>query len=422
MGDLQYVMGLVAQDGSVSREFDTSGSLRGQVLVGLMAANLHIGLGDPQSLDLLDRVADRVNYRIESEDGVDLGFDSERFSDFENHITHLLAADFLSTHYGLTKDLRSRSNLLSLAESLEKRVGWTPATSKAAYLLQSSRISRITGGAPLTKDVQESIREYTQHYTDIIEFSARGGLEGLTTSLSKLSLLIKAAREAGLEVPDELVALWSVHIDYVVNQTRSMPITPENYPSLISSLMALVGAAENNHLEYSKVAADYALELCGSIAKMWRAGDRILFLPANVLNVYPLDPKVTVEEIVTEARKGGRILVTDLRFPTALLILERYVELPRELSSALPLAISKVSVKNGYYQLFEEGSLRSEEFVNRLWRVNFLATYLALQRAPAAQIRNETVDVLLFRHPTFIIVLTLLLSLAFARRAGLLRW
>ncbi|MEM3096533.1 MAG: hypothetical protein QW756_04760 [Nitrososphaerota archaeon] len=417
--DLAYVTGIVESDGSVSASFDPVRSLRSHALVGSMAALLHLGLGDIESLQLLNRVAAQVNGRVEGEDGVDLGFDVSSSSYAENLITHLTVANFLSLHYGLTKDLRSKANMLKLVQSLERRLGWAPPTSKAAFLTLSSRISFMTGGQPLTPDVSEALREYTQHMDDIINYSA-GGYIGLTSSLSQLSQLLGAAHEAGLEPPVELVALWAVHIEYVVNASLSLPKNSDSYQDLLRSLASLVDAAENIHLKQSRYAGEQAISLAKSIAAMWRAGDRILLLPVDAFDVYPLDPLIPGEEIAAVA--GRRIMIADLRFPTLLLKLEQVVGKIQELHDVVSLAMSKVSVRGEYFPLVERGVLPSDEFVNRWWRASLLSTYLALQRAPSIQQRSQTIQFFLNSHPTFMGILSILLALALMYRVGLLRW
>ncbi len=418
--DLKYADGLIGDDGSVAYFFDPEGSLRAQALAGSMVALIHMGLGDPESLELLRRVGDAVNRRVESEDGLDLGFDGGILSDVDNFLTHTAVADFLSEYYGLTGDLRSRSNMLKIMQSLEGKVGWSPQVSKSSLLASSSRISFITGGGPFTEDVAEALNEVSSHFLDVIDFSARS-FEGLTTSLSHLSMLLKASHEAGLEPPTEIVALWSVHIDYVINATESLEITGENYPRLIMAFSALTSAAENIHLSQSRVAGEYAVALAGRVAGLWRSGDRILLLPAGVLDVYVFDPRISAERLLEDVQAGVKIPVVDLRLPTLLVRLESQ-GFETGLDSLISLAISKVSLREGYLQLVERGALPSEEFYSRLQRVILLSTYLAIQRAPAVQQRNQLVQIFLSSHPSFTVFLTLLLAVMVLRRIGLLRW
>ncbi|MCX8201277.1 MAG: hypothetical protein N3H84_04160, partial [Candidatus Caldarchaeum sp.] len=403
--DYVYVSGLITADGGVSPSFDPSGSLRGHVLVGSMIAWIHVGLGDPESLALLNRVAAAVNRRIESEDGVDLLFDSKTVPEAENLITHLLAADFLAVHYGLTKDSRSKANMLKLAESLEKRLGWTPAISRTRYLIQSAHISHVSGGQLNAEDVETVVDEFFQRFMDVVDYSAKG-FDSLTTSLSQLSLLLSVSRKAGVEVPTELVALWTVHIDYVTNTT--IPVSPEKYPTLLRALTSLTYAAENTHLTYSKQAREHAVKMAADIAAMWRAGDRILYLPVEVLDVYPLDPLIPVDRILAEIQRGSKPTMADLRYPTLLLMLGQLGQLPPELSSAISLAIEKTAVKDSYFPVVEKDVFRSDEFVNRWWRISLLSTYLAIQRTPVVQRRNEAINIFLNTHPTFLILLTML--------------
>ncbi|MCS7134027.1 MAG: hypothetical protein NZ921_04440 [Candidatus Caldarchaeum sp.] len=419
--DYVYVSGLITADGGVSPAFDPAGSLRGHVLAGSMIAWIHFGLGDPESLALLNRVAAAVNRRIESEDGVDLFFDSKTIPEAENLVVHLLAADFLAVHYGLTKDSRSKTNMLKLAESLEKRLGWTPITSKARYLVYSSRISYLTGGQPSADDVQKALDDFSQHFMDIVDYSSRS-FDGLTSSLTQLSFLLSAVNRAGLDSPTELAALWTVHIDYVVNSTKNIPVSPGNYPQLLRAHASLTYAAENTHFSHSKYAAENAVSLAKNIAAMWKAGDRILYLPVDVLDLYPLDPLIPVERMLAEIQRQTKPTMADMRFPTLLILLSQLGELPHELSAVLSLAIEKMAIKEGYFPVVERGVFRSEEFVNRWWRISLLSTYLALQRAPAVQRRNEVVEIFVNTHPTFLVLLTMLLATAFLYRTGLLKW
>ncbi|GBC69713.1 hypothetical protein HRbin01_01416 [archaeon HR01] len=415
--DYIYLSSLVGSDGSVVEPYN---SLRSQALVGSMAGWLHIGLGDTESLMLLDKVADAVNSRVEREDGVDLGFDGG-VQDGENLITHLTVADLLSIHYGLTKDPRSRANLLRLLESVEKKIGWTPPTSKAAILARASSLSFLAGGQPLKEDVSEALDEYARRIYDIINYSAVG-YEKLTSSLKQLSLLMEAAREAGLEPPAELVALWSVHVDYVVEATQTLPISSEGYRKLLRGFSSLVDAAANTHLNASKVAAEQAVRTAEAIDGIWRAGDRILYLPVDPLEVYPLDPLTPADRIVADQAAGRTVLMADLRFPILILTLEQAVGERPDLHEAVTLAISRVSVKDGYFPLIERGLIKSEELVNRWLRIQLLSTYLALQRAPSVQQRGETLQLFLGTHPTFLAILTMLLTIAILRRVGALRW
>ncbi|MEM4281573.1 MAG: hypothetical protein QXH32_01600 [Candidatus Caldarchaeum sp.] len=419
--DLDYVRSLLSDDGKLSSGFDPSGSLRGQVLVGSMVAGIHAGLGDPESLALLSKLAESVNRRVEFEDGLDIGFDAKTMSETDNIITHVLTASFLSTHYGLTKDAKSRENMLKVAESLEQRLGWTPTSSKAAYLIFSSRISFISGGQPSAKDMETALNDFSEHMMDIVSFSA-SGFEGLTTSLYQLSLLLDAVDKAGLTAPTELVALWAVHVEYVVNETSSMSVSPDNYPRLLAALTSLTYAAENKRFTYSALAAEHAVKLAEAVAAMWRSGDRILMLPVNVLDVYPLDPIVSGEDIVAELRRGVRPVMADLRFPTLLLTLERSSSLTPELKAVVSLAVGKVAVLDGYFPVVEKGVIKSEEFVNRWWRVYLLSTYLAYQREPAARQRNMAAELFFDIHPSFLAFLIILLATALLHRAGLLRW
>ncbi|MEM0384062.1 MAG: hypothetical protein QXJ73_04470 [Candidatus Caldarchaeum sp.] len=419
--DLAYARGLVEDDGRVSRAFDPSGSLRGHVLVGSMVAMIHAGLGDPESLALLNRLADSINSRVESEDGLDLGFDTMTLPDADNYLTHVLTADFLSAHYGLTMNARSRENLLKAAESLEQRLGWTPALSKAAYLTLSSRVSYLSGSRPPAADVETALNDFSDHMMDLVSFSA-SGFEGLTTSLYQLSLLLDAAGKAGLTAPTELVALWAVHVDYVVNASASIPITPDSYPRLLGALTSLTYAAEVRGFANSTLAAEHALRLAERVSAMWRSGDRIFLLPVNVLDVYPFDPLVPVSYMVAEAQRGFKPAVADLRFPTLLLILERSAGLTPELDEVVSLAVRKVAVVDGYFPLVDKGVVKSEEFVNRWWRVSLLSTYLAFMRAPVARQRNTVAEIFLDTHPSFLGFLTILLAAAFLYRTGLLRW
>ncbi|MEM4345727.1 MAG: hypothetical protein QXI02_02395 [Candidatus Caldarchaeum sp.] len=419
--DLAYARGLVEDDGRVSRAFDPSGSLRGHVLVGSMVAMIHAGLGDPESLALLNRLADSINSRVESEDGLDLGFEAGTLPDADNYLTHVLTADFLSAHYGLTMNARSRENVLKVAESLEQRLGWTPALSKAAYLTLSSRVSYLSGSKPPAADVETALNDFSDHIMDLVSFSARG-VEGLTTSLYQLSLLLDAAAKAGLTAPKELVALWAVHVDYVVNASESVPITPENYPRLLGALTSLTYAAEVRGFANSSLAAEHALRLAGRVSAMWRSGGRILLLPVNVFDVYQFDPVVPVGEMVAEVQRGVRPVMADLRFPTLLLVLERSAGLTPELKEAVSLAVGKVAVVDGYFPLVDKGVVKSEEFVNRWWRVSLLSTYLAFMRAPAVLQRNATAEIFFDTHPGFLAFLTILLAAAFLRRTGMLRW
>ncbi|MEM2238384.1 MAG: hypothetical protein QXU87_08890 [Candidatus Caldarchaeum sp.] len=419
--DLDYVRSLLSDDGKLSSGFDPSGSLRGQVLVGSMVAGIHAGLGDPESLALLNKIAEKVNKRVESEDGLDLGFDSEKMQELENFITHVLTADFLAMHYGFTKSLRSKENMLRVADSLEQRLGWTPAWSKAAYLVRSTRVAFISGSQPTAADIENALNEFSTHMMDIVSFSTKS-FEGLTGSLSQLSLLLDAVERAGLTAPTELTALWAVHVNYVIDGSKSISVSPENYPALLAAMTSLTYAAENRRFQNSTLAAEQAVKLAEAVAAMWRSGGRILLLPVNVLDVYPLDPLVSAESMMDEIRSGRRPVMADLRFPTLLLTLERSSGLTPELKAVVSLAVGKVAVVDGFFPVLERGVIKSEEFVNRWWRVYLLSTYLAYQREPAARQRNTAAEIFFNIHPSFLAFLSVLLATALLHRAGLLRW
>jgi hypothetical protein len=418
--DLKYAASLVGDDGSIASSLDPGGSLRAQALMGSMAASIHLGLGDPESLELVNRLAEAVNRRVESEDGVDLGFDGGLFSEMDNLLTHSTVANFLAAHYGLTGDLRSRANMLKIVQSLEGKVGWSPAISKSSFLIAASRISFISGGSPFTGDVAESLDELSGRLLDVINYST-GGFEELTTSLSRLSQLLQASHEAGLDPPTELVALWAVHIDYVINATEGLEISRENYPSLIKALSSLVDAAENQHLSQSQAAGEYAVKLAGKLAGLWRSGDRMLLLPVNVLDVYILDPRMSGGRLLEGLRAGLRIPVIDLRLPMLLIRLES-AGFKTGLDDLISVAISRISLKDDYLPLVERGALPSEEFYSRMQRIALLATYLAIQRAPAVQQKSQLIQIFLVNHPSFPALLTILLVMVVLRRVGILRW
>uniref|UniRef100_A0A7C5YB07 DUF3131 domain-containing protein n=1 Tax=Caldiarchaeum subterraneum TaxID=311458 RepID=A0A7C5YB07_CALS0 len=418
--DLRYARSIVTPDGRISPGFDPSGSLRGHALVGIMVAKIHLGLKDPESLVLLNRVAAAVNSRIESEDGVDLGFDSG-FPEPENYFAHVFAVNFLSMHYGLTKYGRSRANMLKLGESLEKRFGWVPYLSKASFLVHASRISYVSGGTSVSDDLEMVLNDFTEHFVDIVDFSTKS-FDGLTESLYHLSLLLNVVDKAGLTAPVELQALWAVHVDRMMNQTASLSKSPENYSRLIRTLTALTYAAENSDYTAGALAAEQAVAIAQAVSPMWRSGDRILYLPVSPLDVYPLDPLTSSEAVLNAVREGRLPMVADLRFPSLLMMLDGVKPLPPELKTDIALAVGKVALKNGVYPVVEKGIVQSDEFVNRFMRVNMLSEFLAIQYELTFRQRNMVAEIFFDIHPSFLVSLTALLVIAFMHRAGLLRW
>jgi hypothetical protein len=60
--DLAYLKNVLAEDGGV--KIGSPNSLRAEALAGLAAARIHLGLGDVESLQVLNRLAERVRTRV----------------------------------------------------------------------------------------------------------------------------------------------------------------------------------------------------------------------------------------------------------------------------------------------------------------------------------------------------------------------
>jgi hypothetical protein len=86
----------------------------------------------------------------------------------------------------------------------------------------------------------------------------------------------------------------------------------------------------------------------------------------------------------------------------------------------LELALEKVGDIQGYYRLIPTGYTSSEEFVNRQLRIQFTSTVLAVERAPAARLRSNILQIILQTQPSFLITAGLLVLLAVLNRVGVL--
>jgi hypothetical protein len=410
--DLAYLKNVLAEDGGV--KIGSPNSLRAEALAGLAAARIHLGLGDVESLQVLNRLAERVRTRVLRGDGIDIGFKTGK-DVYENFATHLATFQLLAAHYGLTKDRASRDAGLKVGESLEAAVGWSPPNSRAGFLVLASTYSLYSGGRPDPDDVKTAVEEFDKHFTDIVAYSTKAYLN-LVQSLSMLSQLMRVANAAGVEPSQELAALWTVHIDYVSNTTEVKEAS--DYYLASAALTALVDAAENTHTGYSSKALEEALTLAEKLGKTYMVGDRILQHTYPAAYVLLLDPATPAERVFNEYA-GKRVEIVDLTLPANIARLSKLADV-KALEKVLELALEKVGDIQGYYRLIPTGYTSSEEFVNRQLRIQFISTVLAVERAPAARLRSNILQIILQTQPSFLITAGLLVLLAVLNRVGVL--
>ena len=410
--DLTYLKNVLAEDGGV--KLGPPNSLRAEALAGLAAARIHLGLGDVESLQVLDRLAERVRGRVLTGDGIDIGFKTG-VDVYENFATHLAAFQLLAAHYGLTKDRASRDAGLKVGESLEAAVGWSPHNSRAGFLILASTYSLNSGGRPETDDVKTAVEEFDKNFYDIVAYST-AAYPNLIQSLSMLSHLMRVANAAGIEPTQELAALWTVHIDYVSNSTEVKEAS--DYYLASAALTALVDAAENTHASYSSKALEEALALAEKLGKIYMVGDRILQHTHPAAYVMLIDPAIPAERVFNEYA-DKRVEIVDLTLPANIARLSKLADVSA-LEKVLELALERAADVQTYYRLVPGGVTSSEEFVNRHLRIQFLSTVLAVERAPAARLRSDILQIILQTQPSFLIAATLLILLAVLNRVGVL--
>ena len=410
--DLAYLRNLLAEDGGV--KLGPPNSLRAEALAGLAAARIHLGLGDVESLQVLNKLAERVRVRVLAGDGIDIGFKTG-VDVYENFATHLAAFQLLALHYGLTKDRASRDAGLKVGESLEAAAGWTPPNSRAGFLVLASTYSLNSGGRPEPGDVKTAVEEFDKHLYDIVAYSTKA-YPNLVQSLSMLSHLMRVANTAEIEPTQELAALWTVHIDYVSNSTEVREAS--DYYLASAALTALVDAAENTHTSYSSKALEKALTLAEKLGKTYMVGDRILQHTYPAAYVLLLDPAIPAERVFNEYA-DKRVEIVDLTLPANVARLSKLADVSA-LEKVLELALERAADVQGYYRLVPGGFTSSEEFVNRQLRIQFLSTVLAVERAPAARLRSNILQIILQTQPSFLIAATLLILLAVLNRVGVL--
>ena len=410
--DLAYLRNLVAEDGGV--KLGPQNSLRAEALAGLVAARIHLGLGDVESLQVLNKLAGRVRSRVLAGDGLDIGFKTD-MEVYENFATHVFTAQFLAAHYGLTKDAGSREAGLRVAESMEAGVGWSPLYSKGGFLILASAYALYSGGRPEAGDVMKAVEEFDQHFYDIADYSTRATFN-LIQSLSMLSSLMRAANAAGVEPTTQLIALWTVHIDYVSNST--VVREAKDYYMAATALTALVDASENTHTSYSSKALEEALRLADILVRTYAVGDRLLQHPFPAAYVLLLDPAFPSERVFKEYA-GRRVDMVDLILPSNIARLRRLSDVS-SLEKTLDLALEKAADVQSYYRFIPTGYTPSEEFVNRYLRVEFLSTVLAVERAPAARLRSNILQTILLTQPSFLFTVVLLVLFVVLNRVGVL--
>ncbi|MDW8084189.1 MAG: hypothetical protein RMI49_03195 [Candidatus Caldarchaeum sp.] len=387
--------------------------LRALALTGLFAANIHMGLGDAESLQILNKVAARVAEKVAAQEEIDLGFTGKVVS-FQNLLTHLQVGGMAAVHYGLTKSEASREVMAKVGRSLEESFGWHPVHSEAGLVIQSARISLTAGGRPNREDIEQAVKSYSENIEKTIMLSSMSSAQ-LVQSLSVLSNLLYVAKASDVDVPVELHALWRVHVDYVLNY--SLTLVPSEFMTASITLSALVDAAENIHDPYSSKAFEAAVTLAKKLEPFYAVGDRLLIQKLNQAEILSYDPEASIDEISTAFRSGSMISGVDLRYPLSIARLNKIASLD---SDVLGLVVSKIATIDGYYLLLEKGGVVSEEFVNRFLRSGFLSTVLALEGAPSARLRNVVVEQLISSYPVSVSVLALLVLLAVLNKVGLL--
>lgn len=391
---------------------DGSASLRAVALHGIFAASIHMGLGDAESLNLLNKIAEQANTRVLRGDGVDIGF-TGKMPAAENFLTHLQTEYFAALHYGLTRSQRSKETLNILGDSLEKFLGWTPVYSRAAMLVTANWVSMMTGGSVNREETQYAVNSYAEHFHDIVAFSTQN--EGqLIQSLSALSHLLSVAHEASVEVPDELAALWIVHIEYVGNFTV-VKNPGQDFELASRALLALVEAAETRRGRYASMALDVAMNLSRRMEDLYSVGDRLLMVETRLSELRLYDPAATAEQVFTAAQQKTSAI--NIIYPTALARLRKLTPMQ---SNSLEVAVTKLSTAKGYYPLFESGAALSEEYVNRFLRSSLFSTILVLERKPAAEVRNLALERFVSSSPVSTAVLLVLVLFALLNRVGVL--
>ena len=387
-------------------------SLRAMALHGIFAASIHMGLGDAESLNLLNKIAEQVNTSALKGDGVDVGF-TGKIPTAENFLTHLQTSYFAALHYGLTRSQRSREVLNILGDSLEGFLGWTPVYSKAAMLVQANWISKMTGGSVNKEEIQYAVSSYADHFQEIVAFSTQNDGQ-LIQSLTALSRLLTLAHEADVEAPIELSGLWRVHVDYVANLTAvNNPET--DFETASRAFAALVDAAENQQDTYSSTALENVFRLLDKMEKLYYVGDRLLTVETQVSNLLLYDPAASAEQVFAAARQ--KTSAVNIVYPTALASLRKMTS--RNIGS-FEVVVSKLSTASGYYPLFERAVVQSDEYVNRFLRSSLFSVILALERQPAAMVRNLAVERFVSNSPVSTAVLAVLVLLALLNRIGVL--
>lgn len=405
--DYEYLRDMVEQ---VSGDGDAS--LRAMALHGIFAASIHMGLGDAESLNFLNKIAEQVGTRVLRGEGLDIGF-TGKIPAAENLLTHLQTVYFAAMHYGLTRNQRSREMVDILGESLEKFLGWTPVYSRAAMLVQANWVSLMTGGSVNREEAQYAVNSYAEHFQEIVAFSTQNDAQ-LIQSLSALSSLLSVAHEANIEVPDELAALWMVHIEYVGNFTV-VKNPGQDFELASRALLALVEAAETRHGRYASMALDVAMNLSNRMEDLYSVGDRLLMVETRLIDLLLYDPAATAEQVFTAAQQKTSAI--NMIYPTALARLRKLASMQ---SNSLEVVVTKLSTAKGYYPLFESGAALSEEYVNRFLRSSLFSTILVFERKPAAEVRNLALERFVSSSPVSTGVLIVLVLLALLNRVGVL--
>jgi len=406
---LEHIILQLDEDG-VAVGFGDKG-IRATARLGLIVGYIHLGLGDDESLKLLNKISKALSRYSSSLDEL-IKDRNERF------LVEQSLLEFSVINYGLTGSPDAKRILLQSCEYFVDNLGWSPVTACSTYLLYSADISHISGGKINRNDVEDSLKEIKERYMEFINYTAWGG-RNLAYGLKILSTGLRAASISNINLPVEVAALWEVHLNYSIQylkQVRELSVEESEM-----FLEALVSALETS---YPTKLRDESIEVSESLARklleVWTAGGRIILQGRNSISYLIYNPVLNYSEITEISYRFPKLRVYDLDLPIILERLSRIdgVKDPEKYKEASLTAVSTVSSSKPYFKVIDEEVMPMQDIVDKIISIRFLATWYALEKlniAPPSQIA------IMFSGPSYIVLTfssIFLLALLFLHRIG----
>ena len=379
--NFEYVKKNLTPSYEAVEELSGYSKLRATALLGLMTAYIYLGTQLAEPLQYLNKIAERVNQMVEEQSGIIFGRWSKE--DFLKQLAiHRVTIEFLEAHYGITRDERSRANLMKLVDNRISNLGWSIGVSRAYSLLSASSYAVMLYGKAEEPDLREVEAEILN--TEFEKLVKETDLFNLLVLSYVLSNLIRYSAESQTFIRNEIIVLWNVTSFYVLPaDVGRIKVNADVYETAVITLGVYLTIHEAGKIlgeEYrgiSERSLKSSEQLAKELIRLWRSDNSLTRHLTQLFTIYSYLP--TLEPSTDIINK--RIPVYDVLLPLLLERLTRLTtneDLSRLFADNSVFAVKLLTSGDGYYPIVEE-FIEGAEFFNRFAISQFLSLWLVEQ-------------------------------------------